>query len=133
MAVTSTRVALEKNRVGLRMISGPAETPSDWVTTSTPVSARFTVAISSASPAIFSSLGWATGILRADRARACTESPIEGGLHGLKADPSARANDQDCRHGVMLPVGSAWLTVMCDADSRPARRAGAFPRGEMIE
>ena len=31
----------------------PAETPSDWVTTSTPVSARFTVAISSASPAHF--------------------------------------------------------------------------------
>ena len=35
----------------------PAETPSDWVTTSTPVSARFTVAISSASPAIFRALG----------------------------------------------------------------------------
>ena len=53
----------------------PAETPSDWVTTSTPVSARFTVAISSASPAIFSSLGWSTGILRADRASARTECP----------------------------------------------------------
>src|SRR6266487_1915173 len=26
-------------------------------------------------------------------------SRLEGGLHGLKADPSARANDQDCRHG----------------------------------
>jgi hypothetical protein len=35
------------------------------VTTSIPVSARFTVAISSASPAIFSSFGWSTGILRA--------------------------------------------------------------------
>src|SRR5215467_13287400 len=57
------------------MISGPAETPSDWMTTSTPVSARFTVAISSASPAILSSLGWSTGILRADRARARTECP----------------------------------------------------------
>ena len=53
----------------------PAETPSDWVTTSTPVSARFTVAISSASPAIFSSFGWSTGILRADRASARTECP----------------------------------------------------------
>jgi hypothetical protein len=31
-------------------ISGPAETPSDWVTTSTPVSARSSVGISSASP-----------------------------------------------------------------------------------
>ena len=29
IAVTSARVALEKNRVGLKMISGPAETPSD--------------------------------------------------------------------------------------------------------
>jgi hypothetical protein len=37
--VTSTRVALEKNRVGLRMISGSTETPSDWMTTSIPVSA----------------------------------------------------------------------------------------------
>src|SRR6516162_1203730 len=27
---------------------------------------------------------------------------LEGGLHGLKADSSARADDQDCRHGVML-------------------------------
>src|SRR5262249_9707818 len=52
-----------------------AETPSDCVTTSTPVTARFTVAISSASPAIFSSLGWSTGILRADRANARTECP----------------------------------------------------------
>jgi len=51
---------------------------------------------------------------------------LEGGPHGLKADPSARADDQDYRHGVMLPVGPAWLTVMCDADSRPARRAGGF-------
>src|SRR5262245_41261514 len=43
--------------------------------TPTPVSARFTVAISSASPAILSSLGWSTGILRADRASARTECP----------------------------------------------------------
>src|SRR5262245_12990714 len=27
---------------------------------------------------------------------------LEGGLHGLKPDSSARADDQDCRHGVML-------------------------------
>jgi hypothetical protein len=39
----------------------------------------------------------------------------------LKTDPSARADDQDCRHGVMLPVGLAWLTVMCDASSWTAR------------
>src|SRR6516225_6388082 len=55
--------------------SGPAETPSDWMTTPTPLSARFTVAVSSASPAIFSNLGWSTGILRADRASARTECP----------------------------------------------------------
>jgi hypothetical protein len=39
--VTSTRVALEKIRVGLKMISGPAETPSDWITASTPLRARY--------------------------------------------------------------------------------------------
>src|SRR5215510_14018916 len=50
---------------------------------------------------------------------------LEGGPHGLKADPSARADDQDYRHGVMLPVGPAWLTVMCDAGSRTARWAGS--------
>ena len=31
-------------------------------------------------------------------------SRLEGGLNGLKADPPARADDQDCRHGVLLPV-----------------------------
>ena len=52
----------------------------------------------------------------------------EGGPHGLKADPSTRADDQDYRHGVMLPVGPAWLTVMCDAGSRIARLAGGLKR-----
>jgi hypothetical protein len=47
---------------------------------------------------------------------------LEGGLHGLKADPSARAaDDQDARHGVMLPVepcgGSRGIVLEC-----PARR-----------
>src|SRR5207247_741916 len=59
---------------GLRMTSGQAETPSDWMTAPTPLSARFTVASPSASPAIFSSLGRSIGILRADRASARTES-----------------------------------------------------------
>jgi hypothetical protein len=53
---------------------------------------------------------------------------LKGGLYGLKADPSAGADDQDCRHGVMLPVGPAWLTVMCDAGSRAARWAGGLKR-----
>src|SRR5262249_39598973 len=53
---------------------------------------------------------------------------LEGGPHGLKADPSARADDQDYRHGVMLPVGPAWLTVMCDAGSRTARWAGRLEK-----
>src|SRR5262249_57037053 len=57
IAVTSTWVAFEKSLVGSKMISSPAETPNDWATASMPVSARFTVATSSASPAIFSSLG----------------------------------------------------------------------------
>src|SRR6266446_7852076 len=53
---------------------------------------------------------------------------LEGGLYGLKADPSARADDQNCRHGVMLPVGSAWLSVMCDAGSRTARWVDGLKR-----
>src|SRR6516165_7209140 len=40
IAVTSTWVAFEKSLVGSKMISGPAETPSDWMTASIPVSAR---------------------------------------------------------------------------------------------
>jgi hypothetical protein len=55
-------------------------------------------------------------------------SRLEGGLHRLKADSSARADNQDCRHGVMLPVGPAWLTVMCDAGNRIARWAGGLKR-----
>ena len=55
-------------------------------------------------------------------------SRLEGGVHGLKADPSARADDQHFRHDVMLPVGSAWLAVMCDAGSRIARLAGGLKR-----
>ena len=51
---------------------------------------------------------------------------LKGGLHGLKADPSARADDQDARHGVMLPVELAWRIVMCDAGSRTARWAGGL-------
>src|SRR5262245_38634071 len=57
------------------MISGPTETPSDWMTTSIPVSARFTVAISRASPVNFSSWGWSTRILRADRGRPSSAGP----------------------------------------------------------
>jgi hypothetical protein len=53
-------------------------------------------------------------------------SRLEGGLHGLKADSPARADDQDFRHGVMLLVGPAWLTVMCNAGSRTARWAGGL-------
>src|SRR5437763_16028226 len=33
-------------------------------------------------------------------------SRLEGSLHGLKADPSACADDQDCRHGVTLAESS---------------------------
>jgi hypothetical protein len=41
--------------------------------------------------------------------------PLEGSLHGLKADPSARTDDQDRRHGVDTPGRTRPLTVMCDA------------------
>src|SRR5262245_51370804 len=51
---------------------------------------------------------------------------LEGSLHGLEADPSARADNQDCRHGVILadPPGSP---VMCDVGRRTASgRAARF-------
>src|SRR6516162_1422788 len=50
----------------------------------------------------------------------------EGGPHGLKADSSARADDQDCRHGVMLPFGPAWLNrhVRCSQAHRKPRKTG---------
>jgi hypothetical protein len=41
-----------------------------------------------------------------------TEMPcLECGLHGLKADPSARADDEDCRHGGDLPFG-VWRSTV---------------------
>src|SRR6516165_4677283 len=39
---------------------------------------------------------------------------VEGGLHGLKADPPARADDQDCRHCADAPERPPPLTLMCD-------------------
>ena len=39
---------------------------------------------------------------------------LEGGLHALKADSSAGADDQDCRHGVDAPGQTRPLTVMGD-------------------
>ena len=38
-------------------------------------------------------------------------SYLEGGLHGLKADSSARADDQDCRHGADTPGRTRPLNV----------------------
>src|SRR5262249_4513044 len=43
-----------------------------------------------------------------------------------KANPSARADDQDCSHRVMLLLGPAWLSVMCGLGSHTARWAGSF-------
>ena len=42
---------------------------------------------------------------------------LEGSLHGLKADPSARADDQDCRHDVILadPLGSPVCAMQAAA------------------
>src|SRR5262249_50431939 len=109
------------------MISGPAETPSDWVTTSTPVSARFTVAISSASPAIFSSFGWSTGILRADRASARTECPASrAALTVSRPIPLLAPMIRTIATASCSPSGPAWLTVMCDAGSCTARWAGGL-------
>jgi hypothetical protein len=50
-------------------------------------------------------------------------SRLEGGLHGLKANPSARADDQDFTTASCSRFGPAWLTVMCSAGSRTARSA----------
>src|SRR5215510_2876861 len=48
---------------------------------------------------------------------------LEGGLYGLKADSSARADDQDCRHSVMLHGRTrlAHRHVRC---SQPHRKMG---------
>jgi hypothetical protein len=54
-------------------------------------------------------------------------SRLEGSLHRLKADASARADDEDCRHGIMLLVGPARLSVMCDVGSHSARWAVGAP------
>ena len=47
-------------------------------------------------------------------------SRFEGGLHGLKANPSAGADDQNCRHAVNTLVGPA-THLMCDLGGRTAR------------
>ena len=64
----------EKNRVGVRMISSPAETPSAWVTTFR--SARASLWPSRARRRPFLELGGSTGILRADRASARAEKSL---------------------------------------------------------
>src|SRR5262245_65485882 len=61
--------------------SGPAETPSDWMTTPTPLSARSPVAASSGPPAVFSNWGWQTGFLGLNGASARTDGPPRGGHH----------------------------------------------------
>src|SRR6516225_5897178 len=54
-------------------------------------------------------------------------SRLKGGLHGLKADPPARPDDQDFRHGVMLLVGPAWLTSCASQPAAPQEGRG-LPR-----
>ena len=48
-------------------------------------------------------------------------SCFEGGLHGLKANPSAGADDQKCRHARQCSCLDPPPIVMCDFDSRTAR------------
>jgi hypothetical protein len=72
------------------------------------VSARFTVAISSASPAIFSSLGWSIGILRADRASARTECPASRAAFTVSRPiPLLAPIIRTVATASMLPVGPA--------------------------
>src|SRR4029453_4822326 len=52
---------------------------------------------------------------------------VAAGLHSLNADPPARADDQDFRHGVMLPVRTRLAHVMCSAGSQH-RKMGALLR-----
>src|SRR5262245_37218482 len=82
------------------MTSGPGETPSDCIMTSTPLRERFTAVISSASAAIFSSFAWSIGILRADRARARTECPASKAAFTASRPIPLLAPMQDCRHGL---------------------------------
>jgi len=51
---------------------------------------------------------------------------LEGGLHRLKADPSARADDvapmmRTVATASCSTIELAWLTIMCNADNRTAR------------
>ena|SRR5260370_36969162 len=43
---------------------------------------------------------------------------LESGPHGLKADASAGADDQDCRHSIDVPGRTRPLTVLGDTSSR---------------
>jgi hypothetical protein len=48
-------------------------------------------------------------------------SRFEGGLQGLKANPSAGADDQNCRHARQL-LSDPPLIVMCHVRSRQPHR-----------
>jgi hypothetical protein len=66
----------EKNRVGVRMISSPAETPSAWVTTSTSGQRALHCGHLERVVGHFLELGGSTGILRADRASTRAEKSL---------------------------------------------------------
>jgi hypothetical protein len=79
------------------------------------------VAISRASPVIFSSLGWSTGILRADRASARTGCPARSAAFTVSRPVPLLAPMIKTVAAVMLLVGLAWLPVICDVGSGSAR------------
>jgi hypothetical protein len=99
------------------MISGPAAMPSDWVTTSIPVSARFTVAISSASPAF-------------TRPRETLVRRITAALLAL---PSTRARPPRRRKGSI--AGGDLLNLQSQISALPADATVAVvlesPRGSL--
>src|SRR6516164_3969722 len=99
IAVTSTWVAFEKSRVDSKMISGPAETPSDWATAFDAGQRAFHRSHLERVAGNFFEFG-VTNKYSSGRPRQGTNpmSRFEGGLQGLKANPSAGADDQNCRH-----------------------------------
>jgi hypothetical protein len=81
-------------------------------------------------PSAKTATAWGTiGILRADRASARTECPASRVAFTVSRPiPLLAPMIRTVATGLMLPVGPAWLTVMCDAGSRTARCAGDLKR-----
>src|SRR5262249_39000606 len=95
IAVTSTRVAFEKPR-RLEDDFGPGQNPERLYDDTVPAQRAPPCGLRERVPALFSKLGAANrNFSGCPRQRTAQMPRLEGGLHRLKADPSARADDDD--------------------------------------